>query len=116
MGQLLRVLIADDHPLFLFAIAHSVSSREELELVGQARTGREAIATALETRPDLAVLDARSRSCASSPAACRRRRSPRSCTSRRRRSRRISSGCTSGWACPIAPPPVAEGIRRGLIE
>src|SRR4051794_34407981 len=57
MGQLLRVLIADDHPLFLFAIAHSVNSRQELELVGQARTGREAIAAALETQPDLAVLD-----------------------------------------------------------
>src|SRR3954449_10042573 len=57
MGQSRRVLIADDHPLFLFAIAHSVKSREELELVGQARTGREAIALALETRPDLAVLD-----------------------------------------------------------
>src|SRR4051812_45594881 len=57
MGQSLRVLIADDHPLFLFAIAHSVNSRPELELVGQARTGREAIAAALETQPDLAVLD-----------------------------------------------------------
>jgi two-component system nitrate/nitrite response regulator NarL len=57
MGKSLRVLIADDHPLFLFAIAHSVNSREELELVGQARTGREAIAAALETQPDLAVLD-----------------------------------------------------------
>jgi two-component system nitrate/nitrite response regulator NarL len=57
MGDTLRVLIADDHPLFLFAIAHSVNSREELELVGQARTGREAIAVALDTRPDLAVLD-----------------------------------------------------------
>jgi two-component system nitrate/nitrite response regulator NarL len=57
MGESLRVLIADDHPLFLFAIAHSVNLREELELVGQARTGREAIAAALETRPDLAVLD-----------------------------------------------------------
>jgi two-component system nitrate/nitrite response regulator NarL len=57
MGKLLRVLIADDHPLFLFAIAHSVNSRDELELVGQARTGREALAAALETRPDLAVLD-----------------------------------------------------------
>jgi two-component system nitrate/nitrite response regulator NarL len=57
MEKTLRVLIADDHPLFLFAIAHSVDVREELELVGQARTGREAIAVALETRPDLAVLD-----------------------------------------------------------
>jgi two-component system nitrate/nitrite response regulator NarL len=57
MGEPLRVLIADDHPLFLFAIAHSVNSRPELELVGQARTGREALAAALETNPDLAVLD-----------------------------------------------------------
>src|SRR5215207_10624232 len=57
MGELLRVLIADDHPLFLFTIAHSVNSRDELELVGQARTGAEAVAAALETRPDLAVLD-----------------------------------------------------------
>jgi two-component system, NarL family, nitrate/nitrite response regulator NarL len=57
MTETLRVLIADDHPLFLFAMAHSVSAREGLELVGQARTGREAIATALDTRADLAVLD-----------------------------------------------------------
>ena len=57
MGEPLRVLIADDHPLFLFAIAHSVNSRQELEIVGQARTGREAIETALQTQPDLAVLD-----------------------------------------------------------
>jgi two-component system nitrate/nitrite response regulator NarL len=57
MKEPLRVLIADDHPLFLFAIAHSVNAREELELVGQARTGREAISTALESRPDLAVRD-----------------------------------------------------------
>ena len=57
MKHPLRVLVADDHPLFLFAIAHSVNARPELELVAQARTGREAIAAALETQPDLAVLD-----------------------------------------------------------
>src|SRR4051794_33288177 len=57
MPEVLRVLIADDHPLFLFAIAHSVNSRDELDLVAQAKTGSEAIAAALETRPDLAVLD-----------------------------------------------------------
>ena len=57
MSDTLRVLIADDHPLFLFAIAHSVNARPEFELVGQARTGREAIEVALATEPDLAVLD-----------------------------------------------------------
>src|SRR3954469_22649516 len=53
----LRVLVADDHPLFLFAIAQSVQLRPELELAGQATTGRHAVALALELRPDLAVLD-----------------------------------------------------------
>lgn len=57
MTETLRVLIADDHPLFLFAMGHTVNTRAGLQLVGQAGTGREAIAAALETRPDLAVLD-----------------------------------------------------------
>jgi two-component system nitrate/nitrite response regulator NarL len=57
MGNKLRVLVADDHPLFLFAIAHSIEAREELQLVGQAATGREAVALARQQRPDLAVLD-----------------------------------------------------------
>jgi len=57
MTDTLRVLIADDHPLFLFAIAHSVNAHQQLELVAQARTGREAIDAALATEPDLAVLD-----------------------------------------------------------
>jgi two-component system, NarL family, nitrate/nitrite response regulator NarL len=57
MRDRLRVLIADDHPLFLFAIAHTVNTRDDLELVGQATNGREALATALQERPDLAVLD-----------------------------------------------------------
>jgi two-component system nitrate/nitrite response regulator NarL len=38
-------------------MAHSVKCRQELELVGEASTGREAITAALETQPDLAVLD-----------------------------------------------------------
>src|SRR3954447_17014538 len=33
MGEKFRVLVADHHPLFLFAIAHTVKAREELELV-----------------------------------------------------------------------------------
>ena len=57
MEETLRVLVADDHPLFLFAVAHAVRTRAEFELVGQAATGREAVATALATRPHLAVLD-----------------------------------------------------------
>jgi two-component system nitrate/nitrite response regulator NarL len=54
----LRVLVADDHPLFLFGITHSLKLWPGLELAAQARSGREAVTLALETRPDLAVLDA----------------------------------------------------------
>src|SRR4051794_20688256 len=57
MADKLRVLVADDHPLFLFALAHTVTAHPELELVGQARSGEQAIACALGQRPDLAVLD-----------------------------------------------------------
>ncbi|WP_037503796.1 response regulator [Solirubrobacter soli] len=53
----LRVLVADDHPLFLFALAHSVSRRDELEVVARAASGGEAIDALLAHRPDLAVLD-----------------------------------------------------------
>lgn len=53
----LRVLVADDHPLFLFAVAHAVQGRDGLELVAQAATGAEALAAARAERPDLAVLD-----------------------------------------------------------
>jgi two-component system, NarL family, nitrate/nitrite response regulator NarL len=53
----LRVLVADDHPLFLFAVGHAVEARPELELVARAATGREALELAREHRPDLAVLD-----------------------------------------------------------
>jgi two-component system nitrate/nitrite response regulator NarL len=53
----LTVLVADDHPLFLFAVGHAVRSRAELELVAEAATGAEALAAARAERPALAVLD-----------------------------------------------------------
>src|SRR6201989_3157381 len=53
----LRVLVADDHPLFLYAVGHAVRARPELELIGEAATGAEALALARAERPDLAVLD-----------------------------------------------------------
>jgi two-component system nitrate/nitrite response regulator NarL len=51
------VIAADDHPLFLYAVAHAVRAREELELVGEATGGPEALALLRELRPELAVLD-----------------------------------------------------------
>jgi two-component system nitrate/nitrite response regulator NarL len=53
----LRVVVADDHPLFLFALAHAVEARPELELVARASTGVEALDAVRRERPELAVLD-----------------------------------------------------------
>jgi two-component system, NarL family, nitrate/nitrite response regulator NarL len=52
-----NVLIADDHPLYRFAIARTVQAYPEFEVVAEVSAGREAIELAVEHRPDLAVID-----------------------------------------------------------
>src|SRR4051812_20937055 len=53
------VLIADDHPLFREGLARAVTSRPELELVGELGDGRAALERIRELTPDVAVLDMR---------------------------------------------------------
>jgi two-component system nitrate/nitrite response regulator NarL len=54
-----RVLIADDHPLFRDGTARAVAAWPELEVVGQAADGQEALELIRETSPDVALLDLR---------------------------------------------------------
>lgn len=53
----MRVLVADDHPLFREALAETVEQRPGLELVGKVGSGREALATIRDDLPEVAVLD-----------------------------------------------------------
>jgi DNA-binding NarL/FixJ family response regulator len=53
----LRVLIADDHPLFRKGMRMLVESLPEMEVVGEAATGEEAIARAATLAPDVIVMD-----------------------------------------------------------
>ena len=53
----MRILVADDHPLFREAIVRAVKERPEFELVGEAANGREALDAIRELGPDVAVLD-----------------------------------------------------------
>ena len=55
----IRVLIADDHPLFREAIARVIAEREDLELVAEAADGRAALERIRELKPDVAVIDVR---------------------------------------------------------
>jgi two-component system response regulator DesR len=52
-----RILVADDEHLIRDAIAGLLDLQDGFEVVGQAASGTEAIATALRLRPDVALLD-----------------------------------------------------------
>jgi two-component system nitrate/nitrite response regulator NarL len=56
-----RVYLADDHPIFLEGVARAVRERPELELVGSATNGEEALAGLRRLEPDVALLDMRMR-------------------------------------------------------
>ena len=56
---MVRVLVADDHPVYREGVARAISDRAGLELVGVAADGREAMARIRELTPDVAVLDVR---------------------------------------------------------
>lgn len=59
MAARVRVMIAEDHPLFRGALREAVRSRPDLALVGEASDGREALEQLRSLRPDVAVLDLR---------------------------------------------------------
>ena len=52
-----RVLVADDHTVVRQGIVNMLNSSDEVEVVAEASDGAEAMRRALETRPDVAVLD-----------------------------------------------------------
>lgn len=59
MSKRVRVLVADDHPLFRDAIAGTIKGRPDLELLGAVADGRKALDEIHRLTPDVAVLDLR---------------------------------------------------------
>ena len=53
----IRVLIADDHPLFCDGLATLLTDGAGTDLAGAATTGTEAVELARETQPDVVVMD-----------------------------------------------------------
>jgi two-component system nitrate/nitrite response regulator NarL len=56
-GPPVRVVIAEEHPLYREGVVRAIQERSELELVGEAADGRQALALVKELQPDVAVLD-----------------------------------------------------------
>ena len=57
MSEPVRVLIADDHPVFRDGLASLLGTQPDVTVVGTAADGVEAVALATELAPDVVVMD-----------------------------------------------------------
>jgi DNA-binding NarL/FixJ family response regulator len=53
----IRILIADDHPVFRYGLRALLAAEPTTEVVGEATTGEEAIAKASSLQPDVILMD-----------------------------------------------------------
>jgi DNA-binding NarL/FixJ family response regulator len=57
MMKILRILLVDDHVLFRKGVAALLASCQDMQVVGEAGDGLEAIAVARDTLPDVILMD-----------------------------------------------------------
>ncbi|HLS44220.1 MAG TPA: response regulator transcription factor [Ornithinicoccus sp.] len=57
LGGPIRVFLVDDQPLLLSGFSMILSTEDDIEVVGQARNGKEAIAAVAELSPDVVLMD-----------------------------------------------------------
>jgi DNA-binding NarL/FixJ family response regulator len=55
----MRVLIVDDHPVTRNGLRSALSTSDEVEVVGEASSGEEAVETVADVKPDVVFMDVR---------------------------------------------------------
>src|SRR4051794_2439192 len=58
-GGVIRVLIADDHPVVCLGLLGIINGQPDMTVIGQARTGTQAVALARKHAPDVILMDLR---------------------------------------------------------
>src|ERR687887_557526 len=52
-----RLVIADDHPMFRYGLTAALAKTDEIEVVGEAASGTELLAVVERTTPDVVLTD-----------------------------------------------------------
>ncbi|KTR43037.1 LuxR family transcriptional regulator [Curtobacterium oceanosedimentum] len=68
---MIRVVVADDHPIVRSGIVALLQDADDVQVVGQASDGEGAVATALAERPDVVLMDLRMPGCTGDEATAR---------------------------------------------
>lgn len=57
MSRLIRIFVADDHPIVRRGIRDLLETESDIEVVGEATNGRDAVAKVVELNPDVVLVD-----------------------------------------------------------
>jgi len=57
MKNKIKIIIADDHPIFRNGLKQIIEEEEGIEIIGEAADGQKAIELIQEKKPDIAILD-----------------------------------------------------------
>ncbi len=56
---MISIILVDDHVIMRDGLRHLLSSESDIEVIGEAANGREAVKLVLSKKPDIVIMDIR---------------------------------------------------------